>query len=70
MGLLAQHLSFPGVPTTSAGKPGPAGLSQRAGAAILAALMAILAALIMYGLGLTGKEAGGVKDAGSAVKPK
>jgi len=38
-------------------------LSKSAGILIAVVVAAILAALIMYGLGLTGEEAAGVKDA-------
>ncbi len=38
-------------------------LSKSAGILIAVVLAAILTALIMYGLGLTGEEAAGVKDA-------
>jgi hypothetical protein len=38
-------------------------LSKSAGILIAVVVAAILAALIMYGLGLNGEEAAGVKDA-------
>jgi hypothetical protein len=37
-------------------------LSKRAGIVLAIVLAAVLAALIMYGLGITGEETAGVKD--------
>jgi len=37
-------------------------LSKQAGIIIAVIVAAVLAALIMYGLGITGEEAAGVKD--------
>jgi len=41
-------------------------LSKRAGIILAVVAAAVLAALVMYGLGITGEEAASVKD---AVKP-